>query len=69
MAAKRNVNLDLTRCAAVFSVVAVHFFLNSGFYGTPIVGGKMLLSTILRTVFMVCVPLFLLLTGYLMSGK
>lgn len=69
MAAKRNINLDLTRCAAVFSVVAVHFFLNSGFYDTPMVGARMFLSTIFRTMFMVCVPLFLLLTGYLMSGK
>lgn len=69
MAAKRNLNLDLTRCAAVFSVVAVHFFLNSGYYNTPVAGTEMLISTLLRTMFMVCVPLFLLLTGYLMSEK
>ncbi len=69
MAAKRNLNLDLTRCIAVFTVVAVHFFLNSGFYKTPVAGGEMFVSVLLRTLFMVCVPLFLLLTGYLMSGK
>lgn len=69
MASKRNLNLDLTRFAAVFSVVAVHFFLNSGYYNTPVTGGEMLVATVFRTVFMVCVPLFLLLTGYLMSGK
>ncbi len=69
MASKRNLNLDLTRFAAVFSVVAVHFFLNSGYYNTPITGGEMFTATVFRTLFMVCVPLFLLLTGYLMSGK
>lgn len=69
MAAKRNLNLDLTRCTAVFSVVAVHFFLNSGYYSTPVTGTEMFVATVLRTMFMVCVPLFLLLTGYLMSGK
>lgn len=33
------------------------------------IGGKMILATIMRNMFMICVPLFLLLTGYLMSNK
>lgn len=66
---KRNLNLDLIRCVAVFSVIAVHFFLNSDFYNQPLVGKRMFFAVIARTAFMVCVPLFLLLTGYLMNTK
>ena len=28
---KRNLNADLIRCVAVFSVISVHFLLNGGF--------------------------------------
>lgn len=66
---KRDLNLDLIRCAAVFLVISVHFFLNSGFYSVPILGEKMYVMTAIRTVSMMCVPLFLLLTGYLMCKK
>ncbi len=66
---KRNTALDITRIVAAFSVIGVHFFLNSGYYGTPMLGGRMLLLTVLRTGFMVCVPLFIMLTGYLMCRK
>lgn len=65
----RNVNADLIRCVAVFSVVSVHFLLNTGFYSTPVEGGLMLLMCIVRSLFMVCVPLFMILTGYLMCQK
>ena len=40
---KRNINLDLIRSVAVFNVVGVHFFLNSGFYGEQILEKKMLI--------------------------
>ena len=66
---KRNTALDITRIVAAYSVIGVHFFLNSGYYGTPMLGGRMLFYTVLRTGFMVCVPLFIMLTGYLMSRK
>ncbi|MBQ8551728.1 MAG: acyltransferase family protein [Clostridia bacterium] len=66
---RRNSALDITRIVAAFSVIGVHFFLNSGYYNTPMLGGRMLLLTILRTGFMICVPLFIMLTGYLMSRK
>ena len=65
----RNSALDITRIAALFSVISVHFFLNNGFYQQPMLGGRMCLMTIMRTGFMVCVPLFLTLTGYLMNKK
>lgn len=66
---ERNINGDLIRCVAVISVVCVHFFLNTSFYIEPVIGGKMFFMCSLRTAFMVCVPLFLLLSGYFMGKK
>ncbi len=66
---ERNLNADLIRCAAVFSVISVHFLLNSGFYSTPVQGADMLFMCMFRSLFMACVPLFLLLTGFLMGHK
>lgn len=45
----RNSALDITRIAALFSVISVHFFLNNGFYQQPMLGGRMCLMTIMRT--------------------
>lgn len=66
---KRNASLDLARLSALFCVISVHFFLYTGFYGEPCNGWRMYLLTLLRCSFMVCIPLFLLLTGYLLSGR
>lgn len=66
---QRNIGLDLTRILAFLSVIGVHFFLNTEFYELPLRGRRMILLAGIRTGFMVCVPLFLLLTGYLVSGK
>ena len=66
---ERNLNADLIRCVAVFSVVSVHFLLNTGFYGITVVGKKMLAMCMFRSFFMTCVPMFLVLTGYLMNQK
>ena len=68
-AKSRNVNLDIIRSIAVFFVVSVHFFLNTGFYYVPIQGKRLWLAVCVRTLFMTCVPLFMLLTGYLMNRK
>ena len=64
-----DLNLDLIRGLAAFLVLSVHFFLNNGYYATPMLGKKMLLLTVVRTGFMVCVPLFLLLSGFLCHRK
>jgi len=69
MQKKRNINLDIIRDIAVFSVLSVHFFLNNGFYGEIVNGRRMFVMIIMRTAFMVCVPLFALLTGFLMNKK
>lgn len=69
MKKQRNVNVDIIRCVAVFSVISVHFFLNNGFYQETVQGKRMYVMVLMRTAFMVCVPLFMMLTGYLMCGK
>ena len=55
---KRNLNADLIRCVAVFSVISVHFLLNGGFYKQEVCGIPMLMMCMYRSFFMTCVPLF-----------
>ncbi len=69
MKPQRNVNADILRLIAAFFVPAVHFMLNNGFYYVPIAGAEMTVMVVMRSFFIVCVPLFLLLTGYLMKNK
>lgn len=66
---ERNVNIDLVKVIASLCVVSVHFFLNTGFYNAELHGYQGLVLVIVRTALMVCVPLFLIATGYLMKNK
>lgn len=66
---KRDSSLDVIRILATFFVVSVHFFLNNGFYAEPVNDYRMFFPIMARTFFMVCVPLFIILTGYLMCNK
>ena len=66
---KRDLRLDIIRLFALFCVVGVHYFLNSNFYVTPVAGIKMYVMAIFRSFFIICVPLFIMLTGYLMNKK
>lgn len=65
----RNSALDILRIFAFFCVISVHFFLHIGFYNTLITGKEMYIMMIMRTFFMVCVPLFITLSGYLLINK
>lgn len=65
----RDPALDLIRCTALLCVICVHFFANTGFYSLPVSGIDMLVMIIMRSSFMICVPLFLLLTGYLNQSR
>lgn len=65
----RDPGLDIIRSIALLCVICVHFFLNTNFYANTFSGFGMLVMTILRNSFMICVPLFLLLTGYLVNSK
>lgn len=66
---KRVLKLDIIRIFALFCVICVHFLLNSGFYDTEVSGIKMYCLILSRSLFIICVPLFLILTGYLMNRK
>lgn len=66
---KRDFGLDLARAAAGILVPSVHFFLGSGFYNEPMAGKSMLLAVMVRMACMTCVPLFMLLTGYLCINR
>lgn len=65
----RNIGLDIVRTCAILFVLCVHFFYNSYFYSTPVIGRMMYFGVFLRMMFIICVPLFLLLTGYLQVNK
>lgn len=66
---KRNISVDIIRCLAFFLVVSVHFFLQSGFYSQTVAGERMLVMNIMRALFIICVPLFITLSGYLLCKK
>lgn len=66
---KRNPAADIIRILAFFLVVSVHFFLNNGFYSSTVIGKRMYVMTLMRSFFIICVPLFLMLSGYLLRRK
>lgn len=66
---KRLYGIDLIKSLAIFFVISVHFFLNSGYYDTVMSGKSMLIMTGARWLFFTCVPLFLLATGFLRYKK
>lgn len=61
----RHVGIDIVKSMAILSVVGVHFFLNTKFYTTDLNNANLLLQTIIQQLFLVCIPLFLMSTGYL----
>lgn len=62
---KRNRSCKITRGI----VAGVHFFYLTDFYKAPFTGINMFFQGMLRWLFFSCVPLFLLVTGYLMCNK
>lgn len=65
----RVYGLDLVRTIAVFFVPSVHFFLGSGYYNSLLIGKKLFFMTNMRWLFLTCVPIFMVLTGYLKKNK
>ena len=61
---ERLFGLDLVRACAVFFVVLVHSFLNTGYNATDIEGMSMFLLLIVRNLAYISVLLFIILTGY-----
>lgn len=70
----RSMGLDVVRCVALLCIIGVHVFYHNGFYSRPQKGMEMLAADIVRWFTFVCVPMFIMLTGYLkaqaqLSGK
>ncbi|MBR6791713.1 MAG: acyltransferase family protein [Ruminococcus sp.] len=61
--------IDIIKILAVFLVVCIHFFLYSGFYSTHIASEKWIIPIATRWLAYICVPLFMISTGYLMKNK
>lgn len=66
---KRSSSLDLLRCVAFLLVVVFHSFLNNAYYAWPQTGIAMWIAGSFRWLSVSCIGLFLMLTGYLKSGK
>ena len=69
VSADRKIAPDILRLVACFSVMSIHFFLNSGYYSEAIEGFGMIAMLALRLFVTTCVPVFIILTGYLVSHK
>ena len=66
---KRIINCDILRIVAFLFVISVHSMRYLGFYESINSGRLMAILNILRVILMACVPIFMVLTGYLMSHK
>ncbi len=66
---ERESGLDFVRFLAVFSVIGAHYVLNCGYYRTDLKERGMVVFTVGRWFFMTCVPIFMILTGYLKINK
>lgn len=60
---------DIVRFIACLFVVCEHFFLNCGYYDQNLLGPVMFAETFFRWMFLVCIPLYLMLTGYFKLNK
>lgn len=58
-------SIDVVRTAAAFLVVFVHSFLAIDYYQTPLNDSVMIGMTMVRWFALICVPLFMIITGYL----
>lgn len=65
----RNFNLDLIRILAFTFIPSVHFFLRTFFYNNTTQGTVMITLYFVRNLFLLGLPLFMLLTGFLQGNK
>ena len=65
----RNVGLDIIRSFAILFVIAGHFLMNTSFNSSIFEGGALFIQAVAKMLFIIGVPLFILLTGYLNTNK
>lgn len=65
----RDYRIDILRIIALFFVVFLHYWSFQGYYQEPFIGIKQFLLSLARNFSVICVPLFLIITGYLCVNK
>lgn len=65
----RNPAMDILRIVAVLCVISIHFFTIQATTAQPQTMFRCILQIHLRTLFSVCVPLFMILSGFLLCNK
>ena len=66
---QRFIGIDIVKILAAFLVVGIHFFLYSGFYNEPIDESGEMVPIFFRWLCYNCVPMFMIVSGYLMKNK
>lgn len=64
---ERDAGIDLIKVCAMFFVISLHFFLHGGFYGFSMKETQVAVMSAVRMLNYECVPLFLLISGFLMN--
>ncbi|WP_420489416.1 acyltransferase family protein [Neobacillus drentensis] len=67
MMKKNFFGIDLLKMVAIISVICVHFLRNTSYYSVSINSKLLFIQTFYRQIFIVCVPLFIMATGFLQS--
>ena len=65
----RIIGIDLLKVISIILVLIVHFFLNTNYYNVERIGISLTFQSIIRNGCMVCVPLFITITGFLNKEK
>lgn len=66
---KRDMNMDIIRCIALFFVLAVHFCTHCNIYNAGYTGISAFLADMLRTLYVPALALFLMLNGFFQYKK
>lgn len=65
---KRNINIDIIKIISLLLVIGIHFFLYTKYYSVEYTLTSLPFITV-RNITMTCVPLFIVVTGYLNKDK
>ena len=65
----RNLNLDLIRCVALLMVPIMHSLDHTGLYDQQLYGAANQFMIAVKTLFTTCIPLYVMLSGFLNNKK
>ena len=66
---ERNLNLDLIRCVALLMVPIMHSLDHTGLYDQQLHGAANQFMIAVKTLFTTCIPLYVMLSGFLNNKK